>query len=198
MDKLVSELICTRLSHDIIGNIGAVANAVELLEEGDMDFLDDIKSILKTASGVLAARLKFFRMAFGLANANLENLEQVSAVTAAYLATVGGKTPPSLDFALTDTRCTRAVMLLVMAVADLLIKGGTIRIASEGGRAEVSVDADARLSADKLNQSLNVLKGSAAEVTAQDAPLLYLQEVCRAQGLKLSTAGSSALRFVLE
>ena len=34
-DNKVCELVCTRLSHDIIGNIGAVANAVELLEEGD-------------------------------------------------------------------------------------------------------------------------------------------------------------------
>lgn len=31
MDKKLSELICTRISHDLIGNIGAVANAAELL-----------------------------------------------------------------------------------------------------------------------------------------------------------------------
>lgn len=69
----ISELVCTRISHDLIGNIGAVSNAVELLEEGDMDFMDDIRSILKVSSGVLTARLKFFRMAFGVDNANLEN-----------------------------------------------------------------------------------------------------------------------------
>ena len=39
----IAELVCTRISHDLIGNIGAVANAVELLEEGDTDFLDEIK-----------------------------------------------------------------------------------------------------------------------------------------------------------
>ena len=75
-NSLVCELICTRLSHDIVGNIGAVANAVELLEEGDMDFIDDIKSILGVSSKNLASRLKFFRMAFGLNNANLENKEK--------------------------------------------------------------------------------------------------------------------------
>lgn len=68
----LAELICTRISHDVIGNVGAVANAVELLEEGDMDFLDDIRSILKISSSVLSARLKFFRLAFGLTNANLD------------------------------------------------------------------------------------------------------------------------------
>ena len=56
MQQNLSELISTRLSHDIIGNIGAVANAAELLEEGDMDFLDDIKSILKTLSSSIPFR----------------------------------------------------------------------------------------------------------------------------------------------
>lgn len=198
MDRFVSELICTRLSHDIIGNVGAVANAVELLEEGDMDFLDDIKSILKTSSGVLAARLKFFRMAFGLDNANLDSLEQVKNVTTAYLATVGGKNPPALDFALSDSRYAKAVMLLVMAAADLLIKGGTITVAERGGKVEVSVAAETRLAADKLAQSLNVLKAAAAEVTAQDAPLLYLLGVCRVKGFRLTCSDSPALCFVLE
>ena len=77
-DKInISELICTRISHDLIGNIGAFANAVELLEDEDHDFIDEIKNTLKTSSEVLTARLKFFRMAFGLTNANLENIERL-------------------------------------------------------------------------------------------------------------------------
>ena len=34
-ETTLSEILTTRLSHDLIGNIGAVANAVELLNEGD-------------------------------------------------------------------------------------------------------------------------------------------------------------------
>ncbi len=73
----ISQLICTRISHDLIGNVGAFANAVELMEDEDDEFLAEIKSTLKTSSQVLTARLKFFRMAFGLSNANLENIETV-------------------------------------------------------------------------------------------------------------------------
>ena len=87
-NSLVTELICTRLSHDIVGNIGAVSNAVELLEEGDMDFIDDIKSILSVSSKTLAARLKFFRMTFGLNNANLENSDIVFKTAQDYLHTL--------------------------------------------------------------------------------------------------------------
>ena len=69
----LSQIICTRISHDLIGNIGAVSNAVELLEEGDMDFMDDIKSILQVSSEVLSSRLKFFRLAYGLDNSNIND-----------------------------------------------------------------------------------------------------------------------------
>lgn len=198
MNNLVSELICTRISHDLIGNIGAVSNAVELLEEGDMDFLDDIKSILKTSSGVLSARLKFFRMAFGLSNANLENLDQVKDITSVYLSTVGGKNSPTLDFNLSDSRYSREVMLAVMALSDLLVKGGSIVVSSQGGKIYISVEKEARLAEEKVNQSLSVLKGAAQEVGAQDAPILYLLEVCRAKGIKLSCSISPVLSFILE
>lgn len=198
MNQPISELICTRISHDIIGNIGAVANAVELLEEGDMDFLDDIKSILKTSSGVLAARLKFFRMAFGLDNANLQDPAKVQTAIAEYLATVGGKNPPSLRFELQSMRFAKVAMLAVMSLADLLVRGGVINVVEQGGKIIIAPDADARLAAEKLAQSVNVLKSTAAEVSAQDAPLLYLLEQCRAKGIKLSCSSNPVLCFVLE
>lgn len=55
----ISEIVATRLSHDLIGNIGAVANAVELLNEGDEDDREDIGNILNFSSKVLSRRLKF-------------------------------------------------------------------------------------------------------------------------------------------
>ena len=60
----ITELVCTRISHDLIGNIGAFSNAMELLEDDDNDaeFVKDTHSMLKVISSVLSARLKFFRM----------------------------------------------------------------------------------------------------------------------------------------
>ena len=53
----ISEIVATRLSHDLIGNIGAVANAVELLNEGDEDDREGIGNILSFGSKVLRRRL---------------------------------------------------------------------------------------------------------------------------------------------
>ena len=66
----ITEIVCTRISHDLIGNIGALANALELMEDDDIDFMEEIKSTLNFSSTVLMSRLKFFRMVFGLNNAN--------------------------------------------------------------------------------------------------------------------------------
>ena len=71
----ISEIVATRLSHDLIGNIGAVANAVELLNEGDEDDREDIGNILNFSSKVLSRRLKFFRLCFGMSNAAVKTTE---------------------------------------------------------------------------------------------------------------------------
>ena len=42
----ISEIMATRLSHDLIGNIGAGANAAALLNEGDEDDREDMSNIV--------------------------------------------------------------------------------------------------------------------------------------------------------
>ncbi|MBO7556555.1 MAG: hypothetical protein J6T72_04090, partial [Alphaproteobacteria bacterium] len=66
----ISELVCTRISHDLIGNIGAFSNAMELLEDDDNDitFINESHQMLKNISSVLSSRLKFFRLVFGITN----------------------------------------------------------------------------------------------------------------------------------
>ncbi len=198
MDKKLSELICTRISHDLIGNIGAVANAAELLEEeNDIAEVKEVLPILKIGSGVLVARLRFFRMLFGLHSPNIEDMAVVKQTTAAYLATTGGKQPPALNFALETPRYAVAAMAAVMALADLM-RGGSINVVEQGGKVSVSVSGDVKLGDSKVEQFVSVLKSTAVEISAQDVPLLYLLDVCRNCGIKLSFGSNPMLRLVLE
>ncbi len=183
----ISELICTRISHDLIGNIGAVANAVELLEEGDMDFLDDIRSILKVSSQVLAARLKFFRMAFGLENANLEDASLVRKTTADYLKTIGNQNSKiELEIGDYTTSYARLIMVSVMVLADLVIRDGKISVKEDGRKLYVNIYSLTKLSEQKKTVLTTLLSGAEAEYLAQYAPVFYLKELLKASELPVS------------
>lgn len=64
----LAALLCSRVCHDVISPVGAIANGLELLDEGTDDetaeiAMDLIRSSAKNAS----ARLQFARIAFGAA-----------------------------------------------------------------------------------------------------------------------------------
>lgn len=176
-DSLITQLVCTRLSHDIIGNIGAVANAVELLEEGDMDFIDDIKSILKTSSVNLSSRLKFFRMAFGLANSNLDDLNLVKETAQNYLSTLGNKDfPIKLDFAVSNPAKRKTALLMIMVLADILLRGGTLKVCESPQGLIAETSTANRVSTDKLARIQNVIQSGTVEPDAGLAPLIALMD----------------------
>lgn len=173
-----SQLVCTRISHDIIGNVGAVANAVELLEEGDLDFIDDIRSVLKVSSGVLAARLKFFRMAFGLANSNLDDIPGVTAVAEAYLQTLGSAGfPITLELELHTSEFSRIALLTIMILADVIVKGGRIEARETDSQFAAIIHSGHPLSAQKISGIKTVMQGSLPDNAAQYAPVVYLQNI---------------------
>ena len=90
-----------------------------------------------------------------------------------------------------------AAMAAVMALADLM-RGGSINVVEQGGKVSVSVSGDVKLGDSKVEQFVSVLKSTAVEISAQDVPLLYLLDVCRNCGIKLSFGSNPMLRLVLE
>ena len=199
MDKApVSELVCTRISHDLIGNIGAVANAVELLEEGDMDFIEEIKEILKTSSGVLSSRLKFFRMVFGLNNANLSDKDLVEKTTQDYLKSVGNKNfPIILNFGDYSIKFARIMMLSVMIMADVTIKGGEINVFEQNCKLFVNISAVSKVSAPKTEDIKALLSGQKEEYLAQYAPVFYLRDLIKSSDMQICISETEAFGFVI-
>ncbi|MBI3672738.1 MAG: histidine phosphotransferase, partial [Rhizobiales bacterium] len=68
-DLDLAALLCSRVCHDVISPVGAIANGLELFDDPEMDAdtketaLEMVRSSARTAS----AKLKFCRIAFGAA-----------------------------------------------------------------------------------------------------------------------------------
>lgn len=64
----LSALLCSRVCHDIISPVGAVANGLELLDEdADEETREIAMGLIRSSTANASARLQFARIAFGAA-----------------------------------------------------------------------------------------------------------------------------------
>lgn len=188
-DTFLSEVLATRLSHDLIGNIGAVSNAVELLNEGDDDDKEDISNILNFSSKVLTKRLKFFRLCFGLSNATVKSMDELRDITKGYLETLGNPNYPiSLVLNIENFNIHKLIMPSVMMMADTLIKGGEIKVIQTETSLVIESDSSFNLDNSKLKNISNILSGNDVEDNNPScyAPLFYLLAYLKGSGVNVN------------
>jgi histidine phosphotransferase ChpT len=63
-DRL-TELLCSRLCHDLISPLSAITNGIELVSEGDKATFDDAIGLIGSSARQGASRLAYFRLALG-------------------------------------------------------------------------------------------------------------------------------------
>ena len=194
-NTLLSEILTTRLSHDLIGNIGAVANAVELLNEGDEDDKEDISNILNFSSVVLSRRLKFFRLCFGLSNAAVKTVDELREITANYLLTLGNPNMPiHLEMEIDTPKVYKLIMPAIMMMADTLIKGGKIIVKQTDTALQIIPESPAPLNGAKLANIAKILKGEEPEENLSSyAPLYYLLAYLAESGVGIKLNGETLI-----
>ena len=62
------ELISSKICHDIISPVGAIANGIEILEEMGAD--DDVTSLISFSTEQASTKLKLLRMAYGMSGSD--------------------------------------------------------------------------------------------------------------------------------
>jgi len=191
----ISEVIATRLSHDLIGNIGAVANAVELLNEGDESDKEDITNILNFSSSVLSRRLKFFRLCFGLSTASVKTLEELEQITADYLLTLGNPNSPiEFEMHVQTPKIHKLIMPSVMMMADTLVKAGKIVVNQNDEGIHIEAISEASLNDKKLKNIQSILQGQEAEENPSTyAPLYYLMQYLEESAVPIKLSGHTLI-----
>ena len=173
----LAEIILTRTCHDLIGNIGTLQNVLEFIgPDGAMD--GETRNLLETASSLLNARQKFFRVAFGMTTA-AHSTEELKELCERYVSTVGTRNYPiSLNFQGVSPQLSKMVCLCVMTAADIFIKGGQINIGINKDNITVKAVTDYKFQEAEINAYKTVIDGQKPnDNISQYAQLIYLREL---------------------
>ena len=162
IDLHISQLLCARLCHDLIGPAAAISAGGELmLDGGDGAEAGDVRDLIVESGRQLAGRLTFFRMAFGAVGARTQAIScrEVHDLASGFLR--GGRI--RLDWQLGDAAdgdarlpadAARVLLCLVMLGAEALVRGGSIRVAVGGGVGQTDLSVIASGPAPRLSDEV--------------------------------------------
>ena len=160
----LSQLVFTRISHDLSGAMGAVYNGTELLQD-DPNFIEEATNLIHNSAKDLMARARFFRQTFGLP-------KDTDDTTADYLKTF------SLPFELSGICTNNLQRALVMTLTDYFYKGATFKINEN----KITATGAALKDCATLN---NLLQTGAGDETAANAPAFFAYQLAGQMNLDL-------------
>jgi histidine phosphotransferase ChpT len=142
-DSLLAELIASRLAHELVGPVGAIANGLELIEELGADAGGDAAALVGESVRQAGARLQFYRLAYGRAGLTVANLAPMRAAAVAFFEgqknhDLSWPLPPVLPSYPGGTG--RLLLLLTELGRDALIRGGTLSVILEEARVAVRLE----------------------------------------------------------
>ena len=136
-DKITQlvELISSKICHDLISPIGAVANGIEIMEEMGAD--DDVTSLISFSATQASAKLKALRMAYGLGGADesikVEDIHQTFDDFVKGDKRVSQNWDPQIDLGFEPKAgFPKLFICSLILVSESLPKGGEISVKPEG------------------------------------------------------------------
>ncbi len=194
-DLDLAALLCSRVCHDVISPVGAIANGLELIDDPEMDAetKETALAMVRSSAKTAAAKLKFCRIAFGAAGSAgaLIDMGEAGEIAKAFV----GDEKVKLDWqAPRENRPKQQVKLvlnmMLMAMAGIP-RGGVVTVSVEGDSFTVKAVGDRAKVPEALAQ---VVEGS-IDLTTLDARLVqpyYAKQLARSAGLTLSMAMDGA------
>lgn len=135
----LSALVSARLCHDLISPIGAIGNGLELLQMSMTEGSPELDLITGSLGSALA-KLRFYRLAFGPADAQArQSFEEAAEVTGAMFQ---GRFTVAWDCAGRDMArgTARLVYLAILCLERSLPMGGAARVTIEGGNIDLAAE----------------------------------------------------------
>jgi histidine phosphotransferase ChpT len=172
----LAAMLCSRLCHDMLSPVGALANGLELLaDEQDPEMRARCIELLEQSARISTDKLKFFRLAFGAAGGFGEAIP-IDEAQAVINALVADNKRITINWAIAEPSLPKPAVKVLLNLAqialDALVRGGTLDIGAE--RREGAVEIVARAKGDRIafDESIGrALQGDmpAHEITSRTA-----------------------------
>ena len=167
----LSALMSSRLCHDLVNPVGALASGLEVLGDPSMDegMQEAALDLIKSSAEKSVALLKYARLAYGASGglgAELP-LDEAHNVLKAYFAW----TKATLDWTVPGAHApkdeVKALLVLAAAAADCVPRGGAVSVSGANGDYEIRVTGQRVILQEDLKKAL---AGDADELKPKFAP----------------------------
>ncbi|MBI1402676.1 MAG: histidine phosphotransferase [Porphyrobacter sp.] len=172
----LAALLCSRLCHDMLSPVGALANGLELLaDEQDPEMRARCMELLEQSARISTDKLRFFRLAFGAAGGFGEAIpiDEAQGVIAALAADAKRV---EINWAIAEPSLPKPAVKVLLNLAqialDALVRGGTLDLGAERRDGAVEIVARARGDRIAFDETIGrALQGDLAdsEVTSRTA-----------------------------
>jgi histidine phosphotransferase ChpT len=164
----LAAMLCSRLCHDMLSPVGALANGLELLaEEHDPEMRARCIELLEQSARISTDKLKFFRLAFGAAGGFGEAIP-IDEAKAVIEALAADNKRIEINWAIADPSLPKPAVKVLLNLAqiglDALVRGGTLDIGAERRYGAVEIVARARGERIAFDETIGrALQGDLAE-----------------------------------
>ena len=193
-----ASLLCSRLCHDLLSPVGALNNGLELLaDETDPAMRERCMELLAESARSSAAKLKFFRLAFGSGGGFGEAVDSREAQAA--LVGLYGEKKLEIGWLVEDDRlpkdAVRVLLNLAMLAGDALVRGGRLDVGAEqnGAAVEIVLRAEGpRLAFDDELRTVLIDGRPDGKVSARATPAFLAYTLVAAAGGRIQIGDAGA------
>jgi histidine phosphotransferase ChpT len=172
----LAAMLCSRLCHDMLSPVGALANGLELLaDEQDPEMRARCMELLEQSARISTDKLKFFRLAFGAAGGFGEAIP-IDEARSVIDALAAGNTRIAINWAIAEPSLPKPAVKVLLNLAqialDSLVRGGTLDIGAERRDGAVEIVTRARGDRIAFDETIGrALQGdlASAEITSRTA-----------------------------
>ena len=153
----LAALLCSRVCHDVISPVGAIANGLEVLEsEKDPDMRGFAMDLIKKSTAVASARLQFCRLAFGAAGSAGASIDTGDAeqVARGLIGEEKIKLVWNATRTLMPKNKVKLILNLCMIASQTIPRGGVVTVSLEGMDNDLTIKVEAAGTNAKLQSHL--------------------------------------------